>query len=407
MIGHLTLSDKKSLNILMVSHHRKFKAFPRSHVIAKYLVEKGHKVSLMLTADTRKFGIVESIWGGVRIIETPDFLWGRTRSGWDIWNLWNRISFLRRDEEQYDLIHCFETRPASIYSVLYYNKVHQLPLVMDWNDWWGKGGLIQVNRPWWWRVSLNKFETYYEEHFRTIAQCTTTISNPLAKRAEKLGVPKDSIRVIPGGVNLDLFYPRSKDVCRNKIGIPPDAKVVVFSSLDSHLDLDVILDSINKLVLKYPNIQLLITGNIHPKINSLLAKYHLLERTLLTGPVPYQELPTYLGSADVFVMPLADTIYNQGRWPNKIGEYMAMGIPTVSNPVGDIEDLFIKNEVGLLCSYTMDGFASSIDALFSDQLLSNKISVNARNTAVRDYDWRILSQHVEMLYFNVLGIQPL
>ncbi len=401
------MRDKKSLSILMVSHHRKFKAFARSHAIARGLVQKGHKVTLMLTADTRKFGVVESIWDDVRIIETPDLFWGRTRSGWDIWNLCNRISFLGRDKERYDLIHCFETRPASIHSVLHYNKVRQLPLVIDWNDWWGRGGLAQVNRPWWWRVSLSKFETYYEEHFRTIAQGTTTISNPLARRAEELGVPMNSIRIIPGGVNLDLFHPISREVCRNKIGIAPDVKVVAFSSLDSHLDLDVILSSISKLVPKYPNIQLLITGNVHPKINSLISKYHLSERTFLTGLVLYEELPTYLGSADVFVMPLADTIYNQGRWPNKIGEYMAMGIPTVSNPVGDIKDLFEKNGVGLLCPYTVDGFAASIDALFSDQMLSNKICVNTRNTAVREYDWRILSQHVEMLYFSVLGIQTL
>jgi glycosyltransferase involved in cell wall biosynthesis len=386
----------------MVSHHRKFKAFARSHAIARYLVQKGHKVTLMLTADTRKFGIVESMWDDVRIIETPDLLWGRTRSGWDIWNLFNRISFLSRNQEQYDLIHCFETRPASIYSVLHYNKARHLPLVIDWNDWWGRGGLVQVNRPWWWRVFLSKLETYYEEHFRTIAQGTTTISTPLARRAEELGVPKKYIRVVPGGVNPDLFYPIPRDVCRKKIGITPDAKIIAFSSLDSHLDLDIFLNSISKLVPKYPNIQLLITGYVNPKIHFLFSKYRLLERTFFSGFVPYEELPTYLGSADVFVMPLADTIYNQGRWPNKICEYMAMGIPTVSNPVGDIKDLFERKMVGLLCQYSVEGFSSSIESLFTDAELSNKLGNNARIAAVKDYDWRVLIRRVEGLYSDIL-----
>lgn len=389
----------------MVSHHRKFKTFARSQVIAKYLVQKGHEVTLIVTADTRKFGIVEAVLDGVRIIETPDLLWGRTRSGWDIWNLWNRISFLKHDKEKYDLIHCFETRPSSIHSVLHYNKAHRLPLVLDWNDWWGRGGLVEVNRPWWWRVSFSKLETYYEEHFRARAQATTTISNPLAKRAQELGVPTNSIRVIPGGVNLDIFHPLSKDDCRNKVGIAPDAKVVAFSSLDSHLDLEIILSSVSKLAKKYPSIQLLITGNVQPKINALIGQYNLSERTFLPGLVPYNDLPIYLGCADIFAMPLADTVYNHGRWPNKIGEYMAMGIPTISNPVGDIKDLFEKDKVGLLCPYTVDGFSASIDRLFSDPVLANEISINARNTAVEKYDWHLLSDQVEKHYYNTLENQ--
>jgi hypothetical protein len=64
-----------NLNILMITHHRRFKSRPRSHAMAKYLVQRGHKVSLIVIADHRKVGIVESEWDGVRMIETPDLLW--------------------------------------------------------------------------------------------------------------------------------------------------------------------------------------------------------------------------------------------------------------------------------------------------------------------------------------------
>ena len=96
--------------------------------MAKYLVQNGHNVTLMLIADKRKFGIKESEWDGVHIIETPDLLWGRLRSGWDLWDLLNRIGYLNNDKGPYDLVHCFETRPATIYPALQYCQKHKIPL---------------------------------------------------------------------------------------------------------------------------------------------------------------------------------------------------------------------------------------------------------------------------------------
>ena len=104
----------KHLRILMINHHRRLKSHARSHAMAKYLVQRGHKVSLIAIADHRKVGIVESEWDGVRMIETPDLLWGRLRSGWDPWDLLNRLIYLGQDKGPYDLVHCFETRPATM-----------------------------------------------------------------------------------------------------------------------------------------------------------------------------------------------------------------------------------------------------------------------------------------------------
>ncbi len=59
------------------------------------------------------------------------------------------------------------------------------------------------------------------------------------------------------------------------------------------------------------------------------------------GPVTYRELlPKYLAAADVFLMPYSNKISNVGRWPNKVGDYMCVGRPTVSNPVGEVKWLF-------------------------------------------------------------------
>jgi hypothetical protein len=104
----------RELNILMIGHHRKYRNTTRAQAIAKHLVLRGHKITLLVTANERRFGIVESEWDGIRVIEAPDLLWGRLRTGWDPWNLAWRIAYLRKDTSPYDPVHCFETRSTTI-----------------------------------------------------------------------------------------------------------------------------------------------------------------------------------------------------------------------------------------------------------------------------------------------------
>ena len=154
------------MRILMITHHRRHRLGGRSLVMARHLAQRGHRVTIVATADYRRSGVVTSLVDGVRIIEAPDLLWGRLRSGWDVWGLLHRLRFLRTDAGPYDLVHCFETRPAIIYPALDYVHRRGLPLLTDWNDWFGRGGLIDVLRPAWYRFFLGGVETYYEEAFR-------------------------------------------------------------------------------------------------------------------------------------------------------------------------------------------------------------------------------------------------
>lgn len=61
---------------------RRYKSQPGSHAMANYLVQRGHKVSLMVIGENRQLGRGQSFWDGVHVIETPNYLWGQSR-----WNI--------------------------------------------------------------------------------------------------------------------------------------------------------------------------------------------------------------------------------------------------------------------------------------------------------------------------------
>ncbi len=397
------LDERSSLKILMISHHRRFKAAARSHVIARHLVARGHSVTLLLTADERRFKLTESSWDGVRVIEAPDLFWGRLRSGWDLWNLIRRKLFLDGEPGAYHLVHCFDTRPATIYPALAYTRRHDLPLLTDWNDWWGRGGLIVESRPAWYRWLFGGLETYFEEAFRKRADGLSVISTALSERAAGLGVPPEMICVLPGGALPQEFLDRPVEACRRHAGLEFEGPVLGFSSLDSYLDMDLVMRSIALLRGRDPTIRLLVTGMPSAKLLQAAREHGVEANVHLTGFLPIEELPWYLGCADLFLLPFPNKVYNVGRWPNKIGEYMSLGRPTVSNPVGDIRSLFETHQVGLLADWDPESFAGKIQELLDDHTLATQLGVNARKAALEVFDWRLLVKKLEDYYFEVLA----
>jgi len=226
--------------------------------MAKYLVERGHHVTLIVIADRRRLGVVEGEWGGVRIVETPDLLCGKLRSGWDPWNTFNRILYLHRHNRPYDLAYCFETRPATIYPVLDYLHRRPVPWITEWIDWWGRGGIIDEFRPGWYRILFGRVETYYEEAFRARADGLTVISTALAERAVGLGVERERICILPNGTQPEVFSVPETAACRHRVGLDVTGPVIGYCSLDTHLDLALMIEVLAQIVRQYPDVMMLV-----------------------------------------------------------------------------------------------------------------------------------------------------
>lgn len=393
------------LSILMIMSHPRFKVHARGYAMAKHLVDRGHEVTLVVTSDRRRLGIVEANWDGVLAVETPDLLWGRLRSGWDPWNTLNRILYLRGDKRHYDLIHCASTRPVVIYPALSYKNRHHLPMITDWIDWWGRGGIIDEFRPRWYRPLFGRIETYYEEAFRTRAEGVTVISTALAERALGLGVEEARICHLPNGSWTDLFTVPDSAACRRRVGLDTNGPIMGYASLDTHFDLGLMIEVLALIVRQYSDVQLLITGNPPKKISELGESYGVRENLILTGFLPDETLPWYLGCADLFVMPFPDKIYNVGRWPSKVNCYMSVGRPTVSNPVGDVKALFEKHKIGLLAKWDPEDFAQKIIFLLENPNVAQELGQNARRAAVTEYDWKVLIGKMEEFYYKVLSMR--
>lgn len=399
----MSTPERKPLRILLVSNHRRFKINFRAHPWASELAARGHDVDVMCHADTARWKTKVEHVDGFRIIESPDLLVGALRQGWDPMCALRRGLFLFREGKPYDVIHCLDTRLAVIWPSLAYARAKNLPIVSDWIDWWGRGGLISERRPGWYRVFFGWIEVYFEEAYRARLDGLTAISHALMERAIALGVPRDRCLVVPGGANLQVFRESiSKQDSKAQLGLSPETPVVCFSGLDVLIDLPLAVQAFELLLGKYPELHLLLAGPTEHDVRPHLRDAASMANVRALGPVPYRKLPDCLAAADVFLMPYATKISNIGRWPNKVGDYMAIGRPTVSNPVGEVKWLFEKYDIGALAEENPESMAEQVTKYLDDPTLLEETGSRARQIAEEVFTWNRLLDQLETWYYKLI-----
>lgn len=395
--------DRRPLKILLISNHRRFKINFRAHPWARELTRRGHTVDVLCHANTARWRTRVEEVDGFRVIENPDMLVGALRQGWDPYCALRRGWFLFQEGGDYDLIHCLDTRLAVIWPALAYARAKGIPIVSDWIDWWGRGGLIQERRPRWYQMLFGGIETWFEEHYRPKLNGLTAISHALVDRAVQLGCDRERCAVIHGGADLATFrdIPAKPDA-KQALGMAPDVPVLCFSGLDVLIDLPLAVAAFERVLDTVPACRLLLVGPRLDQVRGFFEKREALAQVHALGPVPFASLPQHLAAADVFLMPYANKVSNVGRWPNKVGDYMAVGRPTVSNPVGEVAWLFAHHAIGALADETPEAMAAASVELLNDPARAEAIGRRARQTAETVFAWDKQIIHLEDWYYALL-----
>jgi glycosyltransferase involved in cell wall biosynthesis len=87
---------------------------------------------------------------------------------------------------------------------------------------------------------------------------------------------------------------------------------------------------------------------------------------------------------DIGVVPLDDTPFEQAKFPFKLLQYLALGVPAVSARVGVAREIIRHGENGLLAATPTDWLAS-IEALIHDASLRRRLAAAGRDTVASHY----------------------
>jgi len=205
------------------------------------------------------------------------------------------------------------------------------------------------------------------------------ISEALADRFDD----RSRVTVLNGGAETDRLVAYDINESRRVLGVPKECFLLGMSNVIAadHRDNDVVFEAMRGLVGRFDNLWLLATGADIKYVHSAGEEYGFRQRLVSPGYVSFGEYNRYLSSCDAFVLPYGDDRINRGRWPNRLGDYLCVCRPIITNPTGDVARLFQSYKIGVLCDFSAEAFSRTIGELIDGTIQAQDYVRDSRHVA--------------------------
>ena len=203
---------------------------------------------------------------------------------------------------------------------------------------------------WWHKLMLRRVSH--------IISITSAMKNVLVE----LGYPEKNILIAPDAVDLSLFNTTiGKEEARRRLGLPREEKIVVYTG-----DLDEPWKGVGTLYEAAKQLGsgylFLVVGSKPHHIEYFRASHPDLPQFKLIGHKPHREIPLYIRSADVVVLPNSGKteISKISTSPMKLFEYMASDVPIVASDLPSVREIVDEGSARLVEPDSSESLAQGI-----------------------------------------------
>jgi colanic acid/amylovoran biosynthesis glycosyltransferase len=229
----------------------------------------------------------------------------------------------------------------------------------------------------------------------------TVEGDHMAEALADIGCPRQKIRVIPLGVDIDkiIRYRVPKTGTTIKImfvGLQREKKGALYAAA-----------TFARSARKNPHCEFHVLGDgpFAAPVKSLLKDEGVLSRSRFYGYVPLETYYGLLGQMDIVIAPSitgrdGDT---EGGAPVVVIEAQAAGIPVVGTMHCDIPNIVVDEETGLLCEERdVETLADNLDRLISNKALREKMGKAAHIRASLHFSIQRQVDDLNKLYRSLL-----
>lgn len=211
-------------------------------------------------------------------------------------------------------------------------------------------------------------------------------------------------RLVPG-VDADTFNPGMRpdgQQLRERYGLVDRRVIVCVSRLMPRKGQDTLIHALPVIRRQVPDAALLIVGGgpYRKKLDELVASTHQQDHIVVTGSVPFSELPAHYAAGDVFAMPCRTR--NKGWDVEGLGivylEASATGLPVVSGDSGGAPDAVVPGETGIVVpGGSPVAVARPLIELLSDPAKAARMGAAGRSWIEADWQWTTMATRLERL----------
>ena len=269
-------------------------------------------------------------------------------------------------------------------------RINRAALVYDAHELWSGG----IARKWTARLRLAVMQRVEGTLVRR-AQGVITVNESVAQELRRLyGISPVVL------MNCQEYRPVERnDVLREELHIPPEQRIVIYPGILApgrglehliraapHLDRAVVV--------------LMGKDRLNGRLQSLVSQMGLEERILFRAPVPSDEVPRYVASADLGVIPTQDVdlSYHYGAG-NKLFHYLMAAIPAAVSDQPEKRRIVETYGVGVVFDEADPrSIAQAINDLLADRERYEQMCRNARRAAREELNWGVEEQKLLRLY---------
>lgn len=201
------------------------------------------------------------------------------------------------------------------------------------------------------------------------------------------------VEVIPNGLDTDRYAPGDRTQARQRLGLPPDVRLVGVAAFNATRDRNKGFDLLQQAIADWPaaDVELVVAGERDGALPIPWPVHYL-------GAVADEDrMIDFYRALDVLVHPSRSE-----NFPNVVAEAMSCGLPVAAFRVGGLPELIDSGSDGILAQpEDPDSLASAMRAILDDAELANRLGAAARRRAERELGVELMATRYEQLYENV------
>lgn len=173
------------------------------------------------------------------------------------------------------------------------------------------------------------------KHAARNADLVTVVSDPLKRKVEAEYGVHCSVRVVPNGIDRDIFKPSDRTQARRQLGLPVDAKLLgTAGALTRSKGVGVLFDAWPALADTRSDLHLVLAGPTEAGLPLPQG-----DRVHYLGQLDHSRVGVLFAALDVGVVTVRDTPFGRYCFPQKACEMMACDLPLIAGDVGVMTSL--------------------------------------------------------------------
>jgi 1,2-diacylglycerol 3-alpha-glucosyltransferase len=252
------------------------------------------------------------------------------------------------------------------------------------------------------RILARGIAKFFDWIVPRLADHIIAVSEELSSFLVQKRVSPRKISTIPLGVVVDPFMGKDPLTMRQRHMIGSKPLLVYTGVLDSFQRIDYLLKAMKNVIWSCKDTMLLFAGTIVKErdletYRALAEELDIQNHVIFTINRPFEEMPLFLASADVAVIPRPDC----PGFPVKLLNYMAAGKAIVVFK-GSAKGLRHMYNGYLAEDHDWEMFGRGIMTLIKDPGLARALGENARRSVREAFDWNSLVKGISVVYDGIL-----